>query len=51
VQSLLNPKPSFHYLKSFNFLTDRFDAYVIELAAQIFAALLENPQLRLSLVD
>jgi hypothetical protein len=51
VQPLLNSKPSSHYLKSFNFLTDRFDAHIIELAAQIFAALLENPQPRLSLVD
>jgi len=51
VQSLLNPKPSFHYLKSFNFLTDRFDAHIIELAAQTFTALLEDPQSRLSLVD
>jgi len=51
VQPLLNPKPPLDYLETFNFLTDGFDAHIRELAAQSFATLLENPQLRLSFID
>jgi hypothetical protein len=48
---LLNSKPAFNHLETFNFLTDGFNPNVREVAAQLFATLLENSQLRLSFID